>query len=220
MSRFKEALLDELVAHAQQPATAAIPAARPHPVRNRRLLWTAGLAGVGAAAAVVTTLLIPSGQQAAYAVDKHPDGTVTITFRELGHVVEATKALRAAGVRAQVVWLAMPGTCAKTPGGEHLPDYPAGSDQLPVSYSVGTPPQYPSAGSPDTYLPAITRSSMTINPAGIPHDAVLFIVEFSAPQNPVGFSASLTTAPAPTCWEVFSYTHGGQVTPRHARPSR
>src|SRR4051794_16654379 len=99
MSRFKEALLDELVAYAEHPTPAAIPAGSPRPVRHRRLLWTAGLAGAGAAAAAVaTTLLIPSGQQAAYAVDKHPNGTVTITFRELGHVAEATKALRAAGV--------------------------------------------------------------------------------------------------------------------------
>ena len=220
MSRFKEALLDELVAYAQHPTPAAIPAGSPRPARHRRLLWTAGLAGAGAAA-VAATLLIPSGQQAAYAVDKHPNGTVTITFRELGQTEQATKALRAAGVRAQVVWVAMPGTCAKTPGGEHIPDYPAGSDQPPAGYSVGLPPVYPFAGSPDRYLPTITKTSLTINPAGIPHDAVLFIIETSSPQDPVGLLAGLTTEPAPTCWEAKNSFHDGRNSVSHLpRPSR
>lgn len=206
MTQFKNALLDELVAYAQRP----VPAARPARSRSTQIIRFGVLAGVGATAVVAALLVVPSGQQAAYAVDKNPDGTVTITFREMANPAAATRDLRAAGVRAQVVRLAVPGSCATTPGGTPF------EPQSPVPLHLTSPPLYPSyvdfekAAVP----PQPSRMSFTFNPAVIPADAVVFIVEPPG-FGGFGFVVNLVRAPAPTCWEADPVSDSEPVPPTH-----
>jgi hypothetical protein len=198
MTRFKNALLDELVAYTQRPEESA----RPERSRRRRVVRLGSLAGAGVAAAVAAFAVVPTGQEAAaYEVDNNPDGTVTVTFRELGHAVEATRDLRAAGVPAQVVRLAAPGSCATTPGGAPL------KPRRGSAYNVGMPSTYPFDGDLKEWLPEASATSLTINPAGIPDGAVLFVIEHSSPETGSGpmIEAGLVNKPAPTCWEATNY---------------
>jgi len=190
MTRFKNALLDEMISYTRSSEPVA------HPTRSRRRWYirAGSLAGAGAAAAIAAFLVVSTGPQAAYAVDTNPDGTVSVTFRELGHAAEATRDLRAAGVPAQVVRLAAPGSCATVPGGEPMEGLRA--------YSIAMPSVYPFQGDISAWLPATSQTSLTINPSAIPADAVLFIIEHSSPQAGVMLEAGLVNHPAPTCWEA------------------
>lgn len=140
--------------------------------------------------------MAPTGQEPAYAVEKNPDGTVSVSFRELGHAAEATQDLRAAGVPAQVVTLAAPGSCATTAGGIPLEPHDA------IFYWVGMPSVYPYDGDIKDWLKHASPTSLTINPSAIPAGAVLFIIEQSSPDLGVKVAAGLVNAPAPACWEA------------------
>ncbi len=214
MTRFKNALLDELVTYARQSA----PAGRS--VRSRRVqrIRIGSLAGAGAAmvaAAVAVSVIGPTGQPAAYAVEKNDDGTVTVTFRELGHAADATRDLRAAGVPAQVVRLAAPGSCATTESGEPLPTGPAQAG----AWSIQMPSGYPYDGDIRAWLPAQSSTSLTINPSAIPTGAVLFIIEHSTPEAAAMVTAGLVNAPAPACWEAAELSTGSRGTPGDHSPS-
>lgn len=193
MSRFKEGLLQELTAYAQ-----AVPAS-PEP-RMRRLPRLAGaLAGVVAFAAVATFAAVSTTSPApAYAITKNPDGTVTITYHELRDAPEATRDLRAAGVRAQVVRLAHPGTCATSAEGEpvHIPSGVGAAYQILIPQSV--------VPDVDWSVFEADRNRLTIRPSLIPTGTVLFITISVSPGNPnmVGMTASVVKEPAPTCWEA------------------
>ncbi len=101
MTRYQQALLDELIAHARQPA-------RPR-VSRRRLAALAGAASAAVVAAVALVAML--GGDPAYAVVKHHDGTVTVTFRQLADPRAATRDVRAAGLPAQVLRGRRPGAC-------------------------------------------------------------------------------------------------------------
>jgi hypothetical protein len=200
MSRFKQALLDELVAYAQRPA----PTAPVVPLRRRRVVWTAGLAFAGMAIAAVAALTVPAEpepalDEAAYSVELRPNGTVLVTFRELADPDAVTHDLRAAGVRAQVVRLAEPGSCATTPGG-----VPIRYDRGPSAYSYTMPHDFPDHGTVEI-VRNFTSTGMTIDPARIPEGGVLFIVEDITPERGVNLDTSLTREPAPTCFEPQRY---------------
>jgi len=199
MTRFKNALLNELVAYTQLPVQDVNRAPSP----RRRIVRTASLAGVAATAAVAAFLVSPSAQEPAYAVERNPDGTVTVTFRELGHAAEATRDLRAAGVPAQVVRLAAPGSCATTPGGIPLEPQPG------TAWSTRMPSAYPYDGNITDWLKGSSPTTQTFNPSAIPAGAVLFIIEHSTPQSGVMVEAGLVNAPAPTCWEAAEQSPRG-----------
>jgi hypothetical protein len=216
MTRFKDALLDELVAHAQLSGQTARPT-RPRRVQVIRMGLASAGAGSLVAAAVAASVVGLTGQQAAYAVEKNHDGTVTITFRELADAEQATRDLRAAGVPAQVVQMAWPGSCATTPRGVPLPALPGGTM---AAYSIGLPSPYPYQGDEREWLPKRSRTRLTIDPSAIPAGAELFILELFSPQEGFGVGTSLVKAPAPTCWETGSVTivdPNGKV---HTSPSR
>jgi hypothetical protein len=216
MTRFKEALLDELVAHAQLSAPAARPA-RPRRAQAIRMGLASAGAGSLVAVAVAASVVGLTGQQAAYAVEKNHDGTVTITFRELADAEQATQDLRAAGVPAQVVQLAWPGSCATTPRGVPIPQPPRGTM---AGYNIGMPSPYPYQGDEREWLPKRSRTRLTIDPSAIPAGAELFILELFVPGEGFGVSTNLVKAPAPRCWEAGSVTiidPNGKV---HTSPSR
>jgi hypothetical protein len=68
------------------------------------------------------------------------------------------------------------------------------------------PSVYPFDGDITEWLLAKSSpSSFTINPAGIPAGALVFIIENSSPETGVMVTAGLVYAPAPTCWEATAY---------------
>jgi hypothetical protein len=81
------------------------------PSRKTRLSMAGGLVAVAAAAAIVVPVVLPRGggseltgvAKAAWTVDPHPDGTVTLTIKQVfGDLTGLQKTLRADGVPAIV----------------------------------------------------------------------------------------------------------------------
>jgi hypothetical protein len=108
--RYRERLLAELRALAEQNAAAAPRGG--HFVRQRRpRLIAAGAAG---GACVATALVVLAGSDdgsTAYAVDRHDDGSVTVAVKALADAAGLERELRAAGVPAEVDYLPQDMTC-------------------------------------------------------------------------------------------------------------
>ena len=76
--------------------------------------WRPALGGVAAAAAAATGVMVfagGDGARAAYAVEPHPDGSITVEIRELRDAAGLESKLRAAGVPAEVDYLPMGKAC-------------------------------------------------------------------------------------------------------------
>lgn len=119
MSNFEERLLVEL-----KTMVAAEPAERGQrrAVRpRRRLALAGGLAAVVVAAAVTAgAFFLSTGMQAAYAVTKHADGSVTVEIDSLTDAAGLQAKLEAAGVNAVVEYLPAGKMCRQpwfTPAG-------------------------------------------------------------------------------------------------------
>ncbi len=98
MTSFEDRLWAEL---AGEHATELALGAPPPPIRRRsRLPFVAALALLGVVLATVASLTASSGTQA-FAVTRHPDGTVTVTIKELVAIREANDQLAALGIRAR-----------------------------------------------------------------------------------------------------------------------
>ena len=103
MSNFEERLLNEL-----RDVVAAGPVDRGQrrPVwRGPRLVLAGGLAALLAAAAGAGVFLLTAGTQAAYAVTRNADGTITVEIDSLTDAAGLEAKLRAAGVSAVVEYL-------------------------------------------------------------------------------------------------------------------
>lgn len=108
MTRFRQALLDELLSRVDDRV--ADPAERPAPVprayqrlrpsRPRLAVAGAALAAAATATAVMATQL---GGAPAYAVTVNPDGTITITANDLADPETANRELRAAGAANVII---------------------------------------------------------------------------------------------------------------------
>jgi hypothetical protein len=131
VSNFEERLLVEL-----REMTAARPAGR---VQRRvfwhrpRLVLAGGLAAVLAAAGIAGVLVLSTGTQAAYAVTRNADGSVTVEIDSLTDAAGLQAQLQAAGVNAVVEYLPEGKVCQQ-------PWYtPAGADAAPGMHqgSVG-----------------------------------------------------------------------------------
>ncbi|MGW1060075.1 hypothetical protein [Micromonospora rubida] len=103
MTRFRQALLDELLTRVADPADQPAPASRAVPRRQPRLLLAtgSGLAVLAVAATLVLTTA-PAPTTAAYTLTANNDGTVTVTFHHIADPDDVNRALREAGVRAAV----------------------------------------------------------------------------------------------------------------------
>lgn len=104
MANFEESLLDHLKQHAPDP-NSALP--------GRSLRVPAALAGVALAATGALVLpTLGADPATAHAVTKRPDGTVSISLRDLHNVDAANRELRDLGI-GNIVIIAMrpPGTC-------------------------------------------------------------------------------------------------------------
>lgn len=111
------------------------PATILRPRRRRRLAFGLGLATIAAAAAAVAVgLPFVGGTPAAYAVEKHPDGTVDVQIREFLQPKKLQATLRKAGVPAVVDYVPMGQTCQQPRGhsvtdGEPVRAMPSPADQ-------------------------------------------------------------------------------------------
>jgi hypothetical protein len=106
--RFEGRLLNELRAVV---AANTAPVMTPAPVtrsRRRPIVVGSALAGVAATAAVV---LVAGGPSAAYAVDSHADGSVTVTIKSLKDAPGLEHKLAAAGITAVVDYVPAGKTC-------------------------------------------------------------------------------------------------------------
>jgi len=105
VSSFEDRLWSELVEqHGALLADAPRRAPAPVRARRRRLAPVAGLGlAFAAALAAVVIGLSSGGGSAAYAVTTNPDGTVTVTIRELAGVRGADQKLASLGVPVRVV---------------------------------------------------------------------------------------------------------------------
>jgi hypothetical protein len=118
MSNFEERLLREL-----QSLVVAQPVDRGqrHAFwRGRRLVLAGGLAAVLAAAATAGVFFLSAGTQAAYAVTKNADGTVTVEIDSLSDAAGLQAKLQAAGLNAVVQYLPAGKACKQpwfTPAG-------------------------------------------------------------------------------------------------------
>jgi hypothetical protein len=122
MTRFRQALLDELLARVADPVAEATPApATSRVARLRRPGFALGGAVLAALAVGATVVVTQATSTPAYAVSTDPDGTVTVTVHFLGDPTAANRALQAAGVHARVILPSAPGACPPseqgTPGG-------------------------------------------------------------------------------------------------------
>jgi hypothetical protein len=110
---FESRLLSELQQLVtERPAPSRARAARPR--RARRRLLTASAAAAGTAVAVAAGVLVLSDAghpSAAYAVERAPDGTVTVEIRSLRDAAGLERKLNEAGVRAKVDYLPLGMMC-------------------------------------------------------------------------------------------------------------
>lgn len=98
MGAFEDTLWDDLVAQHGHRLT--------RPSRDRHVARWATLAAavvVGVAAVIFGPSMFGGSPPAAYAVVRHPDGSVTLTIKELKAVDKANAELRRLGVRAVVL---------------------------------------------------------------------------------------------------------------------
>ncbi len=189
MPSFEERLWAELVEH-HGAALAAPPArgpARRSPRARLRVRTAAGLATAAAALAAALVLVLggigPGSGPAAYAVVRNPDGTVTVTIREIVGVTGATARLEALGVPARVVGV--------RPGCGSRGFTPA---RLPPQASHGIARIAGGAG----------HAAIVLDPAAIPAgDTVLVGVEpfGGGPrgESEIGLSVGVFRGPAPPC---------------------
>jgi hypothetical protein len=109
MSRFEDRLWSELVEQhgallADAPPRALAPIPARAPARRRRLVPVAALGlALAAALAAIVIALGSGGGTTAYAVISNPDGTVSVTIKELVGVRGAGEKLESLGVPVRVV---------------------------------------------------------------------------------------------------------------------
>jgi hypothetical protein len=113
VNRFEERLETELVRIVAVRAPEA-PAVRQRAWR-RPAVRLGAVAGV-AAAAVVAPLVLSGGGAPAYAVVKHPDGSLSITVNDTRHPVELQRKLKEYGVNSKVM---VDKVCRTSPGLEN-----------------------------------------------------------------------------------------------------
>jgi hypothetical protein len=108
-TRYEDRLLAELRALVEQNAATAPP---PRAVRRRRpRLVVAGVAGGACAATALIAFAGGDDGSTAYAVDRRDDGSVTVAVKALADAAGLERALRAAGVPAEVDYLPQGKTC-------------------------------------------------------------------------------------------------------------
>ncbi|GAA3642669.1 hypothetical protein GCM10022267_31580 [Lentzea roselyniae] len=164
---FKDNLLQDLMSE-HGPALAELPEQRTR--RSARPVLAA--AGVLAVAGAATVALTTGGNAPeAYAVTKNPDGSVTVTIRDIKGVDAANAKLREYGIRAKAV--PMSTICAEL-------------DESKIGTFVA--------------VPRITDGSVTMAPNDVPEGYTVLLGISNMPNrgNGLGFTGPIRN-PAPDC---------------------
>jgi hypothetical protein len=189
VSNFEERLLVEL---------RSLVSAEPVDGGQRRPLWrgprlalAGGLAAVLAGAAVAAVFFFSAGTQAAYAVTKNADGSVTVEIDSLTDAAGLQAKLQAAGVNAVVEYLPAGKMCQQpwfTPAGHR-----AGETQ---SSSVG-----PSSD-------GATRFTISGN---LPPDETLVVTTQTGPDNEQALGLAWAKGDVPPCQVVDAPAGSGPL---------
>jgi hypothetical protein len=175
MTKFEDALFDELIRE-HGPALAAI---RP-PASQRRLasrpVWLTG-GGIAAIGATAAGLVLFSGGAPAYAVTQNSDGTATIAIHQLAGIKGANARLHALG--DQVVVVPIQAGCPPiTSLTAHAP-----SGEVTTSGAVSSDGQ------------------ITVNVTGIPAGEIA-VVGIQQTGSLVRMVQGITSGPAPSCLSI------------------
>jgi hypothetical protein len=130
-SQFEDRLLAELsrlVAECPSPEVGALP--RPH---RRRPLVFAGTAAAAAAAAAALFAFTSGGVAPAFAVDRQPNGDVSVTINQLSDAQGLQSQLRAAGINAEVDYTPAGKGCREPRGRPATPSSGTGVTGVRVS---------------------------------------------------------------------------------------
>jgi hypothetical protein len=177
--RFEERLFAELVE--RHGALLAGPAPRVAPVRRRvsRAPVAAVASGLAAALAVLAIVLSTGGGPPAFAVVQHPDGTVSVTIREVVGVRGADERLMALGVPVRVA--VARADCRVRPG-----------RYTPARVDSQAPPFFELRGPPG-------HASAVIDPRRIPPGDTVLLGARAAAKGVVALSVSVFKGPVPPC---------------------
>jgi hypothetical protein len=170
MTRFKQALLEQLIAEVHNRPAA--PTRAPTRTAWRRPALMASTLVVLVAAAFAALGSMRSAP--AYAVTTNPDGTVTFTAHDLFDPVAATGDLRKSGVNATVLIAGKPVSCPDQPFNGHM------VDGLLLD-----------GGSWDTVI---------LRPDRVPAGETVLIVAHQTDGKDGPFLVTLVTQPAPICY--------------------
>ncbi|NBE85193.1 hypothetical protein [Micromonospora rubida] len=201
MTRFRQALLDELLTRVVDPVDQPAPASRGVLRRRPRLVLAAG--GGFAVLAVAATLVLTTAQAptaAAYVLTANKDGTVTVRFHHIADPDGVNRALREAGVRAAVF---PPQPAASCPVSDRGTEVHVGIAQ---AYAVNTALVW------DTDV-------AHLRPDQIPAGTVLALIPRShGPRGEAGLYlySSLYRDPGPKC--VADDVRSGPISPAPAGP--
>ena len=155
------------------------------PRRRRRVPALASAAAAAAAALTAAVLWLSGGHSTpAYAVTEHPDGTVTVTIRQLVGVGGADARLAAIGVPVRIA--AYEGSCSVDQGSYRFEPRQAVFLRRIQRRLVG--PESRPGG-----------AAVKLDPAQIPSGDTLLLTARRAPSGTVGLHARLYRGPAPPC---------------------
>jgi len=179
MTNFSDQLLTDLMREHGAALDSAGPLTAPGGrSRVRRAAFLAGGAGTLAAGLTVGLTAFGGGASPAYAVTRHPDGTLTVAVQDSSGIAGANSTLRSLNERVVVV-----------PEGAGCPSMRS----LPAP-AVDIMGQALSSVS-------VNKESATVNARGIPAGD-LMVLAVSSTAHGISVSAALTKAPAPSCVSV------------------
>jgi len=176
MTSFEDRLWAEL---AEEHATELALRNPPPPIRRRwRLPFVAALALLGVVLVTIASLTASPGTQA-FAVTRHPDGTITVTIKELVGIREANDQLAALGVNARAA--GVEASC---------------TTDMSQFTSVPIPPQI--GGRLASYAHA-ESASVTITPSVIPGGDTLLLTARQIAPDIVALNLQLFRGAVPSC---------------------
>jgi len=180
MTRFRQALLEELMTRVPDPTMS------PAPRRLSRHLALAAAGGLAAMAAIVALIVTLPDTVPAYALSPDTDGYFKITFNEFADPAEINRALRDAGIRVRVM---LPEPAAACPPSRR-------GDRVPTGSSVNLNAMLVLAEDAGSVHDAGSLNVARFQPDSIPAD---MIVVFMPNQDGHTLTVSAYRQPEPSC---------------------
>jgi hypothetical protein len=150
VKRFEDHLWQELLKNHSETVAHFTVAESPNRHRHARAVLGVGL-GMGAGATALAIALTATTAPPAFAVERHPNGTVTVVIRSAKGIAGANAKLQQLGIKARVMQSAPEGCHKAVPGGT------TATASTGVTWTI--PAQSPIAGSSAT-----GRQSLVLTP--------------------------------------------------------